>query len=273
MSRARAWRPSYRLSDLWRAPLHDFPIRDEILFQYLPLSRDMDVLEVGPGSGITAFRWAPQLGSLTLLDFAPGNIARLESRLGHLGNVRFHCADICKPEVGSALSDRFDAAYAIEVFELLPDPATCLNNLAALLRPGGRLLLQFPNYPPPRNPGVTYFSTRPELERLLKTAGFGSWSIDALRLRPHARFVYQTLHERPLRLYRRLRARTGHERPLVYDQSWAFSKGRRVESYRAVVHSAWAALSAAMRLGGDCFERHPLGADILNYNLLLLARR
>ena len=54
MSPSRSARPSARLSDLWKAPLHDFPIRDEILYQYLPLARDMDVLEVGPGSGVTA---------------------------------------------------------------------------------------------------------------------------------------------------------------------------------------------------------------------------
>jgi GNAT acetyltransferase-like protein len=51
-------RPSYPWSDLWRAPLHHFPIRDEIIHQCLPLRSDMDVLEIGPGAGFTAFRVA-----------------------------------------------------------------------------------------------------------------------------------------------------------------------------------------------------------------------
>src|SRR5258708_36464084 len=75
-------RPAFRPSDIFKAPLHDFPIRDEILYQYLPLSPDMDVLEVGPGSGVTAFRVARRLRSLTLLDIAAANIAHLRGTLG-----------------------------------------------------------------------------------------------------------------------------------------------------------------------------------------------
>src|SRR5579872_3259743 len=44
----RAQRPSFRWSDLGRAPLHDFPIRDEILLSYFPLSGEMEMLEIGP---------------------------------------------------------------------------------------------------------------------------------------------------------------------------------------------------------------------------------
>ncbi len=54
-------RPPSRLSDIWKSPLTDLPIRDELLFQYLPLSPSMDVLEVGPGTGFTAFRLARSL--------------------------------------------------------------------------------------------------------------------------------------------------------------------------------------------------------------------
>src|SRR2546428_5928953 len=84
-------RPSFRLSDIYKAPLHDFPIRDEILYQYLPLSPDMDVLEVGPGSGVTAFRVACRLRSLTLLDIAAANLAHLRVALGSQDNLSFVC--------------------------------------------------------------------------------------------------------------------------------------------------------------------------------------
>jgi hypothetical protein len=39
------------------------------------------------------------------------------------------------------------------------------------------------------------------------------------------------------------------------------------------VHAGWAALSLAMRAGGACFERFPLGRDILNRNLVVEACR
>src|SRR5439155_2778522 len=101
----------------FRAPLHDSPIRDEILYQYLPLSPDMDVLEVGPGSGVTAFRVARRLRSLTLLDIAATNIAHLREALGSQPNLSFVSADVCQPGLGAELGRTFDAAYAIGVFE------------------------------------------------------------------------------------------------------------------------------------------------------------
>ena len=158
-------RPSFRLSDIHRAPLHDFPIRDEILYQYLPFSPEMDVLEVGPGSGFTAFRLAREIRSLTLLDVAPGNIAQLRSHLADIQNLTLVCADICKPDLVAELGRSFDAIYALEVFEYMQDPEACMRNLAGLLRPGGHLLLEFPNYPPPQSPGMTYFNTKAELDR------------------------------------------------------------------------------------------------------------
>lgn len=269
----RKQRPSFRWSDLWKAPLHDFPIRDEILYQYLPLSSVMDVLEIGPGSGFTAFRLARQVRHLAAVDVAANNVRLLRKKLKGLPNLTLICADVCALKFAECVGRAFDAAYALEVFELLPDPGACLRNLAEVLHPGGRLLLQFPNYPPPKNPGVTYFRTREELDLLLRAAGFAHWDVHALRLRPLAGFIHQEFHERPLRVYRRLRTSNGSGKPLVYDESWAFQQGRQLERYRYILHGAWAALFAALRLAGDCFENRPLGNEILGHNLLLLAQR
>ena len=265
-------RAAFRLSDIWKAPLHDYPVRDEILFQYLPVTREMDALEIGPGSGITAFRMARYLRSLTLLDIAAGNLNNLKKALSGAPNIGFVCADICKPDVQAELGRQFDAIYAIEVFELLPDAEAALKNMSGLLRPGGRLLLQFPNYPPERSPGLTHFRTREEFDRLMRDAKFTTWEIYNVRLRPHARALYGYLHERPLRLYRRLRSNTS-ERPLIYDESWAHQHAHRLQRYRAVLNTAWIAMALAMRTRGDVFEHTLLGQDIFNQNLLVLARR
>jgi SAM-dependent methyltransferase len=274
MLRSTNGRPPARIANLWRAPLHDLPIRDEILYQYFALSSDMDVLEIGPGSGFTAFHTAKRVRHLTLVDVAAHNLEQLRRSLAGQENLRFVCADACAPGFVAALGGCYDAAFALEVFELLPDPGACLENLGRVLRKGGRLLLQFPNYPPDQSPGPTHFVRREDLEKLLDAAGFESWSIGSLRLRPHAHRVYQDLHERPLRLYRRLRS-GGQDpgRPLVYDDSWAFQQGRRLERYKVLVHAAWGVLAATMRLGGDCFEVTPVGEDMLHKNLLVLAQR
>ena len=269
----RSQRPSFRLSDISKAPLHDFPIRDEILYQYLPLSRDMDLLEIGPGSGVTAFRLARQVRSITLLDIAPGNVSSLRQSLGHARNLRFVCGDVCEPGLAQRLGRAFDAAYAIEVFELLPDPRTCLRNLAEVTRPGGHVLLQFPNYPPDLSPGPTHFRTRRELGGLLEEAGFTAWNVAAIRLRPYANLIYSYAHERPIRAYRHRRRGRNTERPLVYDESWAFQHGQRLEPFKYALHVAWTMLSGVMRLGGPAFAHAPLDDDILNRNLIVVARR
>ncbi len=269
----RPRRPALRLSDLWKAPLHDFAMRDEALYQYLPLASDMEVLEIGPGSGITAFRLARHIRHLALLDVAPANIAQLREAFGVIPNVSFICADICKPGLTDLVGRRFDAVYGLEVFEYLPNPGVCLENIAALLRVGGRLLLLFPNYPPPRSPGIACFPTRSELDRLLSEAGFANWRVYALQLRPYARMLYEHLHEQPLRVYRRMRSHGVASRPLTYDGTWAFRQRPRVELFKVPLHAAWAALALAMRLGGNCFERTLLKDDIMNRNLLLVAER
>jgi len=269
----RACRPTFRLSDIHKAPLHDFPIRDEILYQYLPLSPEMDILEIGPGSGFTAFRLARQIRSLTLLDVAQGNVERLRSDLGNTQNLAFVCADVCKPDLAARLGRSFDVIYGLEVFEYVQDPEACLRNLAGLLRPGGQLLLEFPNYPPPQSPGLTYFKTKAELDRLLHEAGFTSWTVGALRLRPWAHFVYEYGHEKPIRFYREQRSQTDLEHPLIYDQTWAFQHQRLLQPFKYLLHVSWTALAWLMRVGGPAFTQQVLEDRILNRNLLVLAKR
>jgi 16S rRNA A1518/A1519 N6-dimethyltransferase RsmA/KsgA/DIM1 with predicted DNA glycosylase/AP lyase activity len=77
----------WRLSDLWRAPLTDLPVRDELIRQYVPLSPQMDVMEVGPGSGFPAFRLAREVATLTLLEVAADSAATLRRRFERTPNV------------------------------------------------------------------------------------------------------------------------------------------------------------------------------------------
>jgi len=56
-------RPHWHVSDLWKAPLTDLPIRDEILYQFAKFSPEMDLLEIGPGirEGSTFDKFTPPI--------------------------------------------------------------------------------------------------------------------------------------------------------------------------------------------------------------------
>jgi len=268
--RAALARPSFHLSDLWSAPLHGLPLRDQILYDTVTIRRDMKVLELGPGTGFTAYRLSRQVRHLTVVD-VPGNAGALQKALGELPNVEIVAADACRPGLEKLASGPFDLAFGLAVFDLLPDPAQCLHNLASTLRRGGRLLLQFPNYFPPRNSAVTFFRTMDELAELLRPAGFDAWSVYGIRLRRYASFVTSHLHDRPLALLRRLR-RSGPGAALTYDRTWVFANRSRLERCKPLVHAASAMLSAALDAGGRWFEYEPLGEAVANRNLLLIAQ-
>lgn len=264
-------RPSSRFSDIWSAPLHDFPIRDEILFQFLPLSPQMDVLEIGPGSGFTAFRLARQVRRMTLVDVSSNALEDVRAHLGQIPNLDFVCADLSLPGLVARVGQEFDVAFGLDVFEYVVDPGACLKNLAAVLRPGGQLFLSYPNVPPPVGDGVTYFSCQQDLDQLLDKAGFARWEIFAVRLRPFATEVYRALHEWPLRLYRRLRGSNRGSRPQIYERTWAFQQRQKFSRLKVPVHAFWAFLGQAMRLGGDVFVGDPELNGNMRHQLVIRA--
>ncbi|HXN25029.1 MAG TPA: class I SAM-dependent methyltransferase [Candidatus Dormibacteraeota bacterium] len=265
--------PLVRHSDLLRAPLHDLTLRDELLGQFLPLPRDAEVLEVGPGTGFTAYWLARQVKRLTLLDVAQRSIERLKSSLSALSNVSFACADVCDPALPRIVDQTFNVAFALDVLEYVPDPAACLRNLGALLRVDGVLLLAWPNYSPARTGGITYIPHRSTLERMLREAGFKSWKISLLRLRPIPKFIYRQLHDRPLDLYRRIRKPAQNNLPQIFDETWAHQNQHVLERFRWLLNSYWAIISSVMLTAGDCFECFAPAGDNIEGRALVIARR
>lgn len=268
-------RPRTSWALLTQAPLHDFPVRDEILFQYLRLQSEMDVAEVGLGTGFTSCWLAGQARSYTGIDVSAATVERLRVELQHLGNAEFVCADLAKPDVPSLVAKRFDVVYGLDVFEYVPRADVCLKNLANILQPGGMMLLSYPNVPPPRGDGVTWFEHKTTLEGLIAAAGFTRWEIVELRLRPWARKVFGLLHEWPIGLYRnRHKAeRATEDRPQIYEDTWAFQKGQRLNRYRPILHGLWMVLGGLMRLFGPVYESHEVPGDqnMLGRQLLIRA--
>jgi SAM-dependent methyltransferase len=105
-----------------------------------------DVLEVGTGDGVVRRCTEPYLASYRVLDINPN----LDPEL--LGDIR---------DTHPGINDAFDTIVATEVMEHLPfdDMPTCLGNLWAWLRPGGRALVSLPH----RKNSIAVLSPRQKL--------------------------------------------------------------------------------------------------------------
>jgi SAM-dependent methyltransferase len=264
-------RPSARWRDLFDAPVHDLPIRDEILYQFVPPLPGFKVLEVGPGSGFTAYAISRQVEHLTLVDYAETTLVDLRRKLGSKGAIRFVQADLSQPGLDTLLRDSYDFVFGLDMFEYVSDAVCSMQNLAAVLRPGGVLFLTFPNYTPPRGDGVTWFYERRELEDLLRQAGFARWQILSVALRPFSQTVFTLMHEWPLELYRRLRKRNDGERPQTYEGTWAFRNREVLERTKPVLHLYWTLVGTLLRISGDPFELRLASENLLGCQLVVIA--
>jgi SAM-dependent methyltransferase len=254
------------------APLGDLPIRDEIIYQYLPLNQASDVLEIGPGNGYTAYWLAQQLRSLTLVDIAAQSLRALETRLASRSNIRFLQWDVCEPGLAEAAGRKFDAAFGLDIFEYMTDARAALCNLASVLKPGGMLFLFYPNFAPGTSHGIHYFRNVAEAQEALQAAGFQRWDIFPVRLRPFAGALFKIFHEVPLRLYR------GHGCREVsdvsnFDATWTAQQSGRLERYKPFINSYWDLLGRAMRFRGPAYQRDPGASDIVGRQLVIRAWR
>ena len=112
-------------------------VRDEVVRQAQPRS-DMQVVDVGCGTGFLAAAFAPLVAEVNCVDASPGMLDQAHERLRGHENVRFHLAEgtsIPLPD-GSV-----DLAVANMYLHHTPDPGLAVREMARILRPGGRLLL------------------------------------------------------------------------------------------------------------------------------------
>jgi 2-polyprenyl-3-methyl-5-hydroxy-6-metoxy-1,4-benzoquinol methylase len=262
-----------RWSDIVRAPIHDFPIRDEILYQYAPPLSGLRILEVGPGSGFTAFTLLAKADVLALVDYTEANLSDLKQKLGSHENLRFLQFDIGRPGLRAALSQTYDFVFGLDMFEYVSDEAQGMKNLADAISPNGVLFLTFPNFAPPQGDGATWYTQRRELEKSLRGAGFLRWKIHCVALKPYPSLVFTMMHEWPVRLYRRLRKRTGIKRPQSYDETWAFQHRDNLRLLKPILHGYWNVLKVITRLGGPPFESKAAPEDLLGHQLVVVAWR
>jgi ubiquinone/menaquinone biosynthesis C-methylase UbiE len=112
---------------------------------------DDQVLDVGTGTGVVAFRVAEKLrdgGRVIGIDLSEGMLAAANSKAERIGvaeKIEFRQMDAEKLEFPDATFD-----VAVSLFALLhfPDPLIALKEIYRVLKPGGRLVVAVGSSPP-----------------------------------------------------------------------------------------------------------------------------
>ncbi|HEX8351532.1 MAG TPA: methyltransferase domain-containing protein [Pyrinomonadaceae bacterium] len=136
-----------RLMDMIRGGREDDPTQYRAVFDALEVSAGARVLDVGCGTGggvrALATRF-PEVGSVVGVDKSETMVAEARARTADAAGARveFRVADahdLPFPE-GS-----FDAAYSLRVFEIIGEPRRVLAEMARVLAPGGRVVVNGPD--------------------------------------------------------------------------------------------------------------------------------
>jgi SAM-dependent methyltransferase len=103
------------------------------------------LLEVGSGVGVVSRFLVDRGDPLILSDHHPAYLEHLRARFGDRPNVAFQLLDLTRFPYETVRP--VDTIVCLNVLEHLEDDAAVLAGFRDLLPPGGRLVLQVPNYP------------------------------------------------------------------------------------------------------------------------------
>ena len=109
----------------------------------LPLDGDELVLDAGCGTGRVTETLAARLprGHVIALDGSPAMIDAARERLAPFGDrIEYVVADLGEP---LPIDRAVDAIFSTATFHWVPDHDAMFRHLAAVIRPGGRLVAQF----------------------------------------------------------------------------------------------------------------------------------
>jgi SAM-dependent methyltransferase len=106
-----------------------------------------DVLEIGSGIGNLSGLIVDSAAHVVLSDMESHYLEALAKRFAGDGRVKVTAYDLDQPPSPEIATRRFDAIVAVNVIEHIRDDVALVGRLAALLNPGGKLLVYVPACP------------------------------------------------------------------------------------------------------------------------------
>lgn len=147
----------------------------------LDLTGSERLLEVGPGPGFFSVELARRLppGHLELFDLQPQMLAKARAKLARAG---MHEVGFSAGQADARLpypDHTFDVAFLASVLGEVPDQAGCVQSLARVIKPGGRLIF-FEGFPDPDRLGVRELCDVTEPQGFSFTSAVGDWCSDVI---------------------------------------------------------------------------------------------
>ena len=106
----------------------------------VPMTPEMDLLDLGCGTGLLTLSLQPAVRSVTGADSSQGMLDVLNEKIhaGKLTNIRTLLFDPDRPE---SLTGEYDIAISSMTFHHIPDIPSILSQLNSHIRPGGKLCI------------------------------------------------------------------------------------------------------------------------------------
>ncbi len=146
------------------------------IIREMPLSKDMDALDFGCGTGLSTLKLQPLVKTITGADSSPGMLSVLRSKIEAQGltNVRAQFVDF---EKGARVDGGYDLIVSSMVMHHVPDTLALFKEWFNLLRPDGKVCFADLDTEDGAfhgdNTGVFHLGfDRGKLRQLLQQAGF-----------------------------------------------------------------------------------------------------
>ena len=143
----------------------------------VPLDLQMDVMDLGAGTGLVALALWPFVHSIRAVDSSEGmlSVLRQKVKMQGISNVKTLCCDFESEPLPDA---KWDLIYSVMTFHHIADVEVLLRTLRGMLKPGGILAVADLDTEDgdfhADNTGIRHFGfDRRHIKRLFRESGFG----------------------------------------------------------------------------------------------------